>query len=74
VRLPYGRYAVTIGRRGFETTDLIGFSVDTSKPPVLRVVLEVNLPRCVDYCGDQDIDVVPTVPSDLPSVIPTNIP
>ena len=67
VPLPYGTYTVTTSSPGFQTDEIIGFSVDTVKPPVLNIVLQI-MPTPCNPCVPVE-GAAQTVTSDLPSVV-----
>ncbi len=55
IPLSFGSYAVTITRVSFETTKIVGFPVQVTNPPVLKVVLQfaqmptvINCMSCVE--------------------------
>jgi TonB family protein len=65
VQLPYGSYAVTISRPGFETAKIAGFAIQAAKASDLEVVLQVG--HC---CNEPGIAVGPQITSsDLPNLI-----
>lgn len=64
--LPYGRYDVTIGCRGFKALRIVGLLVESAKPEALNVILQVG-PAWHDFPGESVI--VPTIVSDLPNVV-----
>jgi hypothetical protein len=69
--LPYGHYDVTITSPGFKTTKVIAFQVDSAKPPVLNVVLQVSPTVGESLLGEEM--VVTTIVSDLPNIIEPSV-
>jgi hypothetical protein len=65
VQIPYGIYAVTISRPGFETAKIAGFAIQDAEPSDLEVVLQVD--HC---CEEPGIAVGPQIiTSDLPNLL-----
>jgi hypothetical protein len=67
LKLPYGRYDVTLVSPGFRTTKIVDFFVETEKGAALRVVLQIDPVVHDSYPGEEAL--VPTIVSDLPNVI-----
>jgi TonB family protein len=66
VQIPFGRYAVTISRPGFETAKIPGFAIQAAKPSDLEVVLQVS--HCCDEPGIGGVEPQ-IITSDLPNRI-----
>ncbi|HTR24320.1 MAG TPA: NTF2 fold immunity protein [Terriglobales bacterium] len=69
VQIPYGDYAVTISRTGFETAKIANLSIQSAKPPDLEVVLQVG--HCCDEPGIAENLEPQIITSDLPNLIET---
>jgi hypothetical protein len=67
LKLPYGRYDVTVASPGFKTTKIIGLPVETGRVATLNVVLQIAPIVHDSYPGEEAL--VPTTASDLPNVI-----
>jgi hypothetical protein len=72
VPLPHGIYTVTTSSPGFKTNKITGFSADSAKPPVLKIVLQIARTEC-NPCLPVD-GTAQTITSDLPNVIEPSVP
>jgi len=66
LKLPSGRYVVTIHKTGFKTAEIIGFQVQAPAPAVLNAVLDIAHHTIILDPGN-DASQVPTLASDLPN-------
>lgn len=70
MRLPSGRYAVTVSHFGFLKNEIVDFQAVAPEPGELKVVLQAGpAPICTLPCGPFPVNLVPTATSDLPNVI-----
>lgn len=67
ISLPYGSYVVTINSPGFKAAKIIDFPVETDKPPLLNIVLQLS--PTIGDCFPCNVQGVATITSDVPNVI-----